>query len=400
MDFRLTPEQEALKKEFEEFFEECFKSAPPGWTGLGGMDDMLSSKEGWTFHREIARKLGAKGWLSLTWPKEYGGLGYSLLEQFIFNEVSGYSRSPGVDVLAVDILASVLLAMGNEEQKKKHLPGIASGSVIWAQGWSEPDAGSDLASLKTRAVRKGDEYIIDGQKIWSSQAHLSDWCHMLVRTDPTQKHTRGLSYILVDLKTPGITINPIPNMCGHGEFNEIFFDNVPVPAENMVGEENKGWLVTRFAMDFERISFVREFGRQKRNIEDLVALCNKAKRNGEPLAKDPLVRNRLAELAGKAEVGLALTRQVAWAQYKGKFTAADASAIKIWSGELALEVVQLASRILGSYTQIKEGSKWAPFNGDFERLCQTWHAWNIAGGTPEIQRNIVAWEGLGLPRVG
>jgi alkylation response protein AidB-like acyl-CoA dehydrogenase len=395
MDFKFTPEQEALRKEFEDFFEEAIKQAPPGWAS--DLESMYGSGEGLAFHRAMGRKLGEKGWLSLPWPKEYGGQAHTIIEQFIFNEVRGYYRAPGVDLFGVGMVAPTLLMWGTEEQKRQHLPPIAKGEILWCQGWSEPNAGSDLASLTTRAVRDGDDYVINGQKIWSTGAHNADWCFMLARTDPEQPRHRGLSYFLVDMKTPGITLRPIPNMASMQMFNEIFFDDVRVPKRNIVGEENQGWYVSLVTMNFER-SGVTTFASLRRTLEELVQFCHQTKRDGQPLAKNPLIRHRLAQLFIENEVGHAMSRRVAWLQHKGELAAAEASAAKVYGSELAQRITYTACQILGLYGQVKHGSKWAPFGGAFEATYQTCPGLNIAAGSSEIMRNIIAIRGLGLPR--
>ena len=233
MDFKYTPEQEALKKEFEDFFKEEMKNAPPEWRSC--MKAMFVTDEGWEFHRKMAKKLAAKGWLSRPWPKEYGGQDASLIEQFIFSDVMGNQLGAGVDHWGVVLLAPTLLVSANEEQKLEHLPPIAKADIFWTQLWSEPGSGSDLASLTTRAVRDGDDYIINGQKIWTSGGHRADWGFLLARTNPNERRSRGLSFFLVDMKSPGITIRPILSMENSHEFNEVFLDEVRIPARNRVG---------------------------------------------------------------------------------------------------------------------------------------------------------------------
>ena len=395
MDFKYTPEQEALRKEFEDFFEEAMRQAPPGWAS--NLENQYGSDEGMAFHRAMGRKLGEKGWLSLPWPKEYGGQAHTVIEQFIFNEVRGYHRAPGVDMFGVGMLAPTLLMSGTEEQKQQHLPHIAKGAIQWCQGWSEPDAGSDLAALTTRAVRDGDEYVINGQKIWSTGAHHADWCFMLARTDPEQPRHRGLSFFLVDMKTPGITLRPIPNMANEHMFNEIFFDDVRVPKQNMVGEENRGWYVTLMTMNFER-SGVTGFASGRRTIEELVQFCRQTKRDGQPLAENPFVRHRLAQLFIENEAGHAMAHKVAWLQHKGEMAAGEAAAAKVYGSELAQRVTYTVCQILGLYSQVKGGSKWAPFGGGFEATYQACLGMNIAAGSSEVMRNIIALRGLELPR--
>ncbi len=396
MDFRLTPEQEALKKEFENFFREEMKRTPPL-----GAENIYDNDEAWDFHCYIAGKLGEKGWISRPWPKAYGGQEASILEQLLFSQVKAYHRAPGIDIQGVCMLAPTLLASGNEEQKQQHLPPIAHGETMWCQGWSEPNAGSDLASLKTRAVRNGDYYIINGQKTWTSGAHRAQWCFMLARTDPEQPRHRGLSFFLVDMSSPGIELRPVKALNGTHMFNEMYFDDVKVPRENMVGEENRGWYVSLMTMNFERssIGFMAE---AKRNLEELVEYCKETKRNGKPLSEQPLVRSLLSQLTIEVEVGLALSYKVAWLQQKGEAfimpAAVTACSGKVYGSELGQRLAYAGSRILGLYGQVKAGSKWAPLKGRFESSYQECVSLNMGGGTSEIQRNVIALRGLELPR--
>lgn len=396
LDFSLTPEQEALKKEFEDFFREEMKKAPPL-----GAENIYDNDEAWDFHCYMARRLGVKGWISRPWPKAYGGQEASILEQLLFNEVKAYHRAPGIDIQGVCMLAPTLLASGNEEQKQQHLPPIARGEIMWCQGWSEPNAGSDLASLTTRAVRSGDYYIINGQKTWTSGAHRAQWCFMLARTDPNQARHRGLSFFLVDMKSPGLNLRPVKGMNETHMFNEMYFDDVRVSKENLVGEENRGWYVSLMTMNFERssIGFMAE---AKRNLEELLEFCKETKRNGERLSEQPLVRHLLAQLTIDVEVGLALSYKVAWLQQKGEAfiipAAVTACSGKVYGSELGQRLAYAGSRILGLYGQVKAGSKWAPLKGRFESSYQDCVSINIGGGTSEIQRNVVALRGLELPR--
>ena len=396
LDFRLTPEQQALKKEFENFFRDEMKKAPPL-----GAENIYDNDEAWDFHCYMARRLGEKGWLSRPWPREYGGQAAPIIEQLLFNEVKAYYRAPGIDYQGLGMLAPTLLASGNEEQKQQHLPPIARGEIMWCQGWSEPNAGSDLASLKTKAVRDGDYYVVNGQKAWTSGAHRAQWCFMLARTDPEQARHRGLSFFLVDMKTPGIKLRPVKAMNGTYMFNEMFFDDVKVPKENMVGEENRGWYVSLMTMNFERssIGFMAE---AKRNLEELIEFCKETKRKGRPLSEDPTARSTLAQLVTEVEVGLALSYKVAWLQGKGEAFVIPAAiagcAGKVYGSELGQRLAYAGSRILGLYGQVKAGSKWSPLMGRFESSYQECVSLNMGGGTSEIMRNVISMRGLEMPR--
>ena len=396
MDFKFTPEQEKLREEFEKFCKEAMKEAPPGL--MPGLEGMFTD-EGHVFHRKMGKKLAEKGYLVPAWPKEYGGQDAPILDQLIYSEVKGYYRIPGTDVFGVGMLGPTLLAVGNEEQKKEHLPPIARAERMWCQGWSEPNAGSDLAALTTRAVRDGDDYVINGQKIWTSGAHRADWMFMLARTNPEEKRGKGLSFFLLDMQTPGITIRPLHGMDGTHMFNEVFFDDVRLPARNRVGGENEGWAITRATMNFER-SNVGEMSSAKRDLEELAQYCKETERNGKPLAEDPFVRHRLAQIAMEIEVGRSMSYRIAWLQEKGGLIASAhaASAAKVYGSELSQRMAYLGCQIMGLYGQVKTGSKYAPLRGRFESTYQSCLGMNIAAGTSEIQRNLIAWVGLGLPR--
>jgi alkylation response protein AidB-like acyl-CoA dehydrogenase len=396
MDFALTSEQEALKKEFGEFFKEEMKSAPAA-LGFGARDASMT-EEGWKFHRQMAEKLGEKGWISRAWPKEYGGQDAPIIEQVIFNEVRANYGAPGIDQFGVGMLAPTLLVAGSEDQKKRFLPSIARGETMWCQGWSEPNAGSDLASLTTKAARQGDNYIINGQKIWTSNAHRADWMFMLARTDPNEKRSKGISFFLLDMKAPGVTVRGIENMDKSHSYNEVLFEDVKVPVENRVGEENKGWTVTRQTMNFER-SGIDRFVEIRKIIELLVQYAKETKRDGKPIAEDPIIRQKLAQLAVDNEAGQALAYRIAWEQSKGGLIMAAymASMAKVFGSELYQRFAYIGCEIMGMHSQIQD-EKWAPLRGKFIHYYQLCCGGNIAAGSSEVQRNLIAWVGLGLPR--
>ena len=398
MDFGLTKEQEDARREMFEVCKELSKKQPPDWGRSLSLESIYSSDEGWEFNLYCAKEFAKRGWLSIDWPTEYGGQGRPKIYKALLAEAKEYYKLPGEDLFGVHILAPTLLWFGSEEQKRKYLPPIAAGETFWCQLWSEPGAGSDLANVSTRGVRQGDEYILNGQKIWTTGAHRADWGFMLFKTDPNAdpKH-RGLSYILVDMKSPGITVKPLLFMNREHAFNEVFFDDVHIPVENRLGEENKGWLVTRGAMNAER-SGIGTLASIERDFDDLVEYCNNTIVDGEPLAKNAVIRDQLADVACKLEANKALSYRMAWEQDSGKMDAIRASATKVFGGELAVRVVCLGNEILGPYGQVVT-SKWAPVKGYFENEYQTILGMSIAAGSNEIQRNLIAWEGLGLPRL-
>ena len=397
MDFSFTPEQEALRKDFNDFFAAEAKHLPSTWVGT--IEDVYSSDEGWAYHKYMAQTLAKKGWLVRGWPKQYGGSEAPIVEQLIFNEVSSYYMAAGMDIFGIGMCGPTLMAAGTEEQKQEHVLPIARGEKMWCQLWSEPDAGSDLAALRATAVRQGDYYIINGQKIWTSGAHRADWGFGIFRTDPNLRRSKGLSFILVDMNTPGITIRPLYSM-GHAHlFNEVFFDNVKVPVKNRVGEENQGWNVTRATMNFER-SNVGVMSWSKSLLGKLIQFCKENKRDGKYLIDDPFVRQMLAQVEIEIEIGIAMSYRIAWIQEQGRIMefASLASSSKVYGTEMIQRFANTALQILGMYGPIRAESKWAPLKGVWEAIYQLCPGMNILAGTSEIQRNTIAWIAMGMPR--
>ena len=393
MDFRFTPEEEAFRKEVQDFLE---KEMPPGWDSIG-MEDEFGIDENWAVCRQMAKKLAAKGWLAMAWPKEYGGQARSYIEQAIFIEEMALRGAPGVDTFGVRMVGPTLIRFGTEEQKKQHLGGIARGEVVWSEGFSEPEAGSDLASLQARAVEDGNDFIINGQKVWTSGAHRSDWIFFLVRTDPQAPKHRGISFLLADIKTPGIEVRPLINILGGHAFNEVYFDDARVPKENVVGEKNKGWYVAAALLDFER-SGVQRAASAKLTFNELLKYVNETKRNDKPLARDPIIRQRLAGLAVEIEAARLLAYRVSWMHSRGMIPNYEASISKLIGSELLQRVASTGMQIMGLYGQLERGSKWVPLGARIEREYLASLGWTIAAGTSEVQKNIIAQRGLGLPR--
>lgn len=395
MDFNLTAEQESLKREFETFFSEEEKRAPVGWGGwiFGYFDE----EEVWNYHRSVADKLAKKGWLSLPWPKKYGGQEHSYIEQLLFNEVRGYHRVPGVDLWGPQIVAPSIMEYGSEAIKERWLPRIAKAEINWCQGWTEPDSGSDLASLKTTAVPDGNDYIINGQKIWTTGAHRANHIFILARTDSKAPKHQGLTYFISEMSSPCIKVNPLLFMNKSHEYNQVFFDNLRVPRNNIVGEVNQGWYVAVTGVNFER-SMIGVFASAKRDLEDLVRFCRETKRNGQTLVSDQVIKHRLAEFAIELEVGRQWAYYVAWIQSRGKKVPGEASAAKYTITESIVRLANFAVETMGLCGVIKKGSRGAALHGAFENLCQASLGGTIAGGTTETMKNIIAWMSLGLPR--
>ncbi|MDP2951761.1 MAG: acyl-CoA dehydrogenase family protein, partial [Chloroflexota bacterium] len=292
MDFRFSPEEEKLRQDIREFAE---RELPPDWAMIDGE---YSTEEAWQFTQAMSKKLAARGWLTMAWPKQYGGRGVSHIEQAIYRETAAYYEIPGTEmgVMGVAIVGPSLMLFGSEDLKREHLPRIAAGERYWCTGYSEPGAGSDLASLQTRAVEDGDDFVINGQKVWTSAGHRAHWCWLAARTDPQVPKHKGISLFLVDMKSPGITVRPLINVMGRHDFNEVFFENVRVPKRNLVGQKNRGWYYVAVALDFER-SGVDRPARCRRALERLMEYCQETKPPGKSGGEAPLVRHRLAEMA-------------------------------------------------------------------------------------------------------
>ncbi len=393
MDFEFTPQQRALRREFEEFAIEEAKRKPEGYLSY---EDSFEEK-GWAYHLSVTKKVAEKGWLCLPWPKEYGGQDHGPIEQLIFNEVMAYYEVPAVPIHHMTVAAGILW-YGTEEQKKEWLPRIARAEIHWAEGLSEPDAGSDLAALKTRAVEDGDDYVINGQKVWTSGGHRADHIFVLARTDPdaSLRH-RGLTFFINKLG-PGVEFRPLIFMNGKRHFNETYFDNFRVPKRNIVGEVNKGWYVMMAGRNFARAN-IGVAAQGKRRLEDLIDYCKQTREGGRTLAENPLVRQKLATLAADYEAALKFSYRVGWLQSKGRQVVAEAAACGYFANELNLRLAQTGVEIMGLYGIVKPGSKWARLGGEFEQNCQSWTGSTIAGGTTQIRKNVVAWEGLKLPRL-
>ena len=387
MDFRFTAEEEAFRREVREFLKK-------EWT-LGSVS--IEDPETFAEARRFEKRMADRGWRTMHWPKEYGGQGASHMAQIILREEMSYVGARILDGQGVHMIGPCIMVHGTEEQKKRFLPPIAKCEVIWAQGFSEPNAGSDLAGLQLRAVKDGDDYILNGQKTWTSAGTVGDWVHVLARTDADAPKHRGISYFLVEMKSPGISIMPIVNMAGMAGFTDTYFDNVRVPKDQMLGEENRGWYIAMTTLAFERssISFAAE---SARTLEELIAWAKETKRDGTPLIEDPLVRHKLAEMAIEIEVARLINYHVAWMQQRGLIPNYQASVAKTFGTELHQRLANTGMQLLGLYGALDEKSKWAQLKGKIEYLYLWTVGETIYAGSNEIQRSIIAQRGLGLPR--
>jgi hypothetical protein len=396
MDFEFSEDEKMFIKEVEEFAEKEF---PPDWderalyTPAGYGTFAIFEEEFKDISKQISLKMGKKGWLTLGWPKEYGGMN-SRTRQAILEDVMSYYRFPATGV-EFSIVGPTIIQVGSEEMKKEWLPRIASGEVTFWLGYSEPEAGSDLGALRTTAVEDGDTLIINGQKTWSSGAHVTDYAWLLARTDPNADKHKSATLMIVDNKSPGITVQPIVNICGIHSFNDVFFDDVRVSKKNVIGEVNKGFHYVMLALQYERL-FVGS-GAFRRVLEELIQYVKKTKHNGKALAKNPLVRNKLAEMAIELEVLYSFYWRSAWLMDKGFVPVLETSVLKLFATELSRKFAGRAMEILGLYGQMERNSQRAPLKGRISLAYLDSISGPIGAGTSEIQRDIIATRGLGLP---
>ena len=345
----------------------------------------------------FVRKIIERGWYTAFWDDASGDKKYTNMQQAIFDERMSYYRAPRLGHIATGMVAPVLLRAGTLEQKEKWLPDIAAGRIKFWLGYSEPDAGSDLGSVRTTAEEVDDHYVLNGQKCWSSGAHLADYSWMIVRTDPQAQKHKGLSFFIVDNKTPGITMDPVTNILGEHSFNNVFLDNVVVPKENLIGGKNRGFYNLMTALDFERMCLVG-IGEYKRMFEELVEFVNNTSLDGMVLAKKQSVRKKLAELATRIEIGYMLFWRTAEMLDNGEDPNVESSVLKLMATELAKDMADLSMEILGPYSQYEGRSQRSPLRGLVSRGFLESISATIGAGTSEVQRNIIAQRGLGLPR--
>lgn len=382
MDFRFSPEEENFKQEVRDFFskeEKVVTEARKEWDTGQGFGPYC-----W----DILRKIGAKGWLCPTWPKEYGGLELSYIYRYIVQEQMHNCINMYATVGA-GMAGPIILRHGSERQKKEYLPRIARGEIEFALGYTEPQAGSDLASLEIRAEDKGDHFLINGQKMFNTRAHYAQYHWLGARTEVTTPKYKGISLFIVDLKTSGITINPDWTL-GNMRTNQVFYDDVKVPKEALVGDKNRGFHYILEALDYERITTTAGLERDFQELVDYI--------KGSGRGNETLIRQRISELAIDIEAAKLLSIRVAWMIDCGRIPNYEASMLKMVVVETEQKLVNTAVQIFGLYGQLKRGSKWAPLDGKFEWRYRDSLEGLVTRGTSEIMRNIIAQRGLGLPR--
>src|SRR5215468_6306449 len=396
MDFDFTDQQQQFRQEIRTWLE---RNVPDELRGRGfassrGEPEAVARLRAWQ------RTLHKAGYVGMDWPAEYGGRGASLVEQIIFYEEMSRAQAPQpLNRSGLSMLGPTLMKHGSTAQRARHLDRILTAEEIWCQGFSEPNAGSDLANLQTRAVLDGDWYVLNGQKVWTSLAHVADMGFFLVRTDPAAAKHKGITFILVDMKTPGITVRPLRQITGEAEFNEVFLDNVRVPAANVVGKVNEGWGVALTTLAYERdvLTMIRHIS-LRTALERLVALARRTKRNGGTVADDPVLRQKIAGLT-IAERCLQLNGYRSLTRIlKGQSPGPEGSTSKLFWSQVDQDLAEIATEVIGPFSQIEGGSEWAPDEGQWEFYCLLARGSGIRAGTSEILRNILGERVLGLPK--
>ena len=349
--------------------------------------------------KEWAGALAENGWVAPHWPEEYGGAGLTAMEQVIFNEEMARAQAPAVGGSGVMLLGPTVLVHGTEEQKQKYVGDILSGKVAWAQGYSEPGAGSDLGGLQTRAIRDGDEFVVNGQKIWTSAAHMADAIFALVRTNPDAPKHRGISFIMIDnIRQPGINVRPLIDAAWGHVINEVFFEDVRVPVANVLGEENRGWYVGMTLLDYERSS-VDSAVNDRVSMEHLMAYVKTEEGAVRNRLDIPSVRGDLADAWIATEVAANLSLRVASMQGAGLIPNYEASMVKMFGTETMQRLQRTGTRVFGLYANLwDQEHELTPMRARFTHGYVDAIPMTIAGGSSEIQRNIIATRGLGLPR--
>ena len=384
MDFTYPAEVEEFRVEFRAWLEANLEDRFRGlhYSAQDG-DEWLAPMREWN------ARLADAGYAAISWPEEYGGRGAGLLEQVVLaEELSRVDAPSTVNVIGISNIAPAILEYGTEEQKQRLLPRMRRGDDLWCQGFSEPDAGSDLAALRTRAVREGDAYVVNGHKMWTTLGHLADWCELLVRTDPTAPKHKGITCLLVDMSLPGIEVRPIVTIAGGREFDEIYFDDVRVPVDAMLGAENEGWTVAMTTLANERGGVANLHLGVRKRIGRLIDLARTTHVDGAPAIRDASVRRRLARIHVRGEYLKLLADRAVSGALHGRPTGAESSLAKLLWSDLEQEISVTATELLGP-----EG-----VSGGWARDRLASRSYSIAGGTTQVNKNIVAQRILGQPR--
>ena len=397
MHLSYTPDEEQYRDQVRAWLG---ANLPTNWEGLG--DGTSENMDQWmAFLKDWHRKLYEAGWAGISWPKEYGGRGATINEQLIFTEEMALAKAPNSMNVAIgiELVGPGIIRHGTGEQKLRYLRKILSAEEIWCQGFSEPEAGSDLASLQTRAVLEDDHFVVTGQKVWTSWAEYSDFCILLARTDPSAPKHKGISCLLVDMRSPGIIIRPTVQITGESEFSEVFFDGVRVPRENLVGEINEGWTVAMTILMHERGTSAIGYQIRFRNeLDELIRLARSFESEGRRASEDPLLRQKLAQSYIEVEILKHNIYRSATQIMRSGRPGPESSITKLFWSEMDRRQKEAGMEMLGMYSQLVKGSKRAVDNGRWQRAFLWSRAGTIYAGSSEIQRNIIAERVLGMPR--
>jgi alkylation response protein AidB-like acyl-CoA dehydrogenase len=381
--------------------EERFRAELRSWLGKNPPGEEPEELNEWVeYGKAWQRKLYEGGWCGVAWPKEYGGRGATLIEQVIFQEEMARARAPMlINLAGLTMGGPVLIAHGSEEQKRRHLQPILTADEIWCQGFSEPNAGSDLAALKTRAEIDGDSFLVNGQKVWTSFARYADWCMLLARTDPEAPKHKGITFLLVDMKSPGVTVRPLKQISGEEDFNEVFFEDVRVPRANVIGEVNRGWEIAITTLMHERatLTFTRQL-QSRTALGDLLRQLPSWQVNGQTATRDPLLRQRVAQAYIESDVIRFTAYRSLTKTLRGGVPGPEGSLEKLFWSEMYQQMLESALGMQGPFAQLMKGDARAIDHGRFQHLMLYSRGRTIAAGTSEIQRNILAERVLGLPR--
>jgi len=397
LDLTLNPEQEAFRTRVRGWLK---TNIPSEWQSRMAASADVPRPEAYDLLRRWQRTLYEAGFVGLTWPKEYGGQGLTFLEEMILHQEMALAKAPPIlNILGVGMAGPTIFAYGTEDQKRRYPAKILSCEEIWCQGYSEPNAGSDLASLQTRAVKDGEHWVINGQKVWTSLAHVSDWMMLLARTDLEAPRHKGITYFLLDMHAPGVTVRPLRQITGDPEFNEVFFDNVRVHESQILGGLNNGWAVGLTTLMYERLAL--GFGLQVRlriALDGLVELARRMEKDGRVITRDPVMRQKIAQLWIETEClkytgARAITRLL-----RGEIPGPEASTGKMIWVDTHQRLQELAMEIQGPYSQLTRGSDWAVEGGLWHYTFLRSRANSIEGGTTEVQKNIIGERILGLPK--
>ena len=390
MDFDFTPDQEAFRKEVRAWLETNLPDDLRGKAFASSRADVEEVRR----LRAWQKTMAEAGYVGLDWPREFGGRGATIVEMVILYQEMARAESPQIlNRGGVSMLGPTLMKYGTQAQQQRFLRKILTAEEIWCQGFSEPNAGSDLANLQTRAVRDGDHFVVNGQKVWTSMGHVADWGFFLVRTDPSAAKHKGISFLLVDMRTPGITVRPLRQMTGEAEFNETFLDNVRVPAANLVGKENEGWSVAITTLAYERdlLTFIRHIS-LRNALHRLVKLVRERSRGADPIIRQKVAALWIGEQVLQLNAYRSLTRIL-----RGVAPGPEGSTSKLFWSHLDQELAQVATEVIGPASQL-EGTAWAPDEGQWEFYALLAQASGIRAGTTEILKNILGERVLGLPK--